>query len=58
MKESPERLSEVYDKLINDPNYFEYALLNGGWVALLAIPVFIFFAWWIAQEMKLRKRQR
>lgn len=56
MKKIPEKIAEIYDRLMNDFSYFEYALLNGGAVGLIAIPVFFFFLWWVRIEIRRKRR--
>lgn len=58
MKEIPKQLTDVGKKLWSDPEYFEYALLNGG-IMLLVFPLIIaFFAFWIHSERKLNNNNK
>ncbi len=45
MLEIPERLADLFKRLLYDYDYFEYALLNGGLIGLIGIPVIIYLMW-------------
>jgi hypothetical protein len=37
MLEIPKHLADLFHRLLYDFDYFEYALLNGGWAGLIGV---------------------
>lgn len=42
MLEIPQRLSELFNRLLYDYEYFEYAMVNGGLAGLICISLLVF----------------